>query len=60
MPLREPRYAIGSNYRLRGRSSALRPVRGLGWIRTAKWAVVALLAVWLLCFFIAWLRGALT
>ncbi len=31
----------------------------LDWIRTVKWVVVALLAVWLLHLFIAWLRSAL-
>jgi hypothetical protein len=29
-------------------------------IRTVKWAIVVLLALWLLKLFVSWLRGALT
>jgi hypothetical protein len=39
---------------------AERRVKGPGWIRTVKWAVVALLALWVLRLFISWLGSALT
>jgi hypothetical protein len=35
-------------------------VRGLDRIRTVKWLVVALLALWLLYLFVSWLSRALT
>jgi hypothetical protein len=33
-------------------------MKALGWVRTAKWLVVALLAVSALGLFVSWLRSA--
>jgi hypothetical protein len=46
--------------RARAGPGAERRVKGPGWIRTVKWVVVALLALWVLHLFISWLGSALT